>query len=152
MAPPSWVLAAASLLFGQALAQCQGTSPTPRWNIQMESGYKSKLLLTGLSTPRGVDFDRQGNLLIVERGRGISYVKLTEAADGSVCVQEKKLLINDAQVNRENETKGDKRRNKKKRQTDKMKNSSTTASPCRPTATCFTYPALRMCTSTYTTV
>ncbi|EHA51243.1 hypothetical protein MGG_09782 [Pyricularia oryzae 70-15] len=99
MAPSSWVLAAASLLFGQALAQCQGTSPTPRWNIQMESGYKSKLLLTGLSTPRGVDFDRQGNLLIVERGRGISYVKLTEAADGSVCVQEKKLLINDAQLN-----------------------------------------------------
>ncbi|KLU87247.1 hypothetical protein MAPG_06248, partial [Magnaporthiopsis poae ATCC 64411] len=102
MAPVTWIrgsgLVAAVLLAGQSLAQsCQGAPPT-RFDIRMSEGYSSQLIMNGLSKPRGIATDSQGNLLVVESGgAGVRHVKLTESG-GSVCVQSSKQLIDDKET------------------------------------------------------
>ncbi|KAK6529451.1 hypothetical protein TWF281_008624 [Arthrobotrys megalospora] len=43
---------------------------------QLASGYQSKLALTGLENPRQILFDKQGRLLVVDRGIGIKQFKV----------------------------------------------------------------------------
>lgn len=103
MAPVSWIrgsgLVAAVLLAGQSLSQsCQG-APSARFDIRMSEGYSSQLIMSGLSKPRGIATDSQGNLLVVEAGgAGVRHVKLAESG-GSVCVQSNKQLIDDSELN-----------------------------------------------------
>lgn len=55
--------------------------------------------MNGLKTPRGMVFDSQGNLLIVEQGgAGVRLVKLTDGEGTNVCLASSKQLIADASV------------------------------------------------------
>ena len=47
-------------------------------------GWKAQLIATGLSKPRGIKFDSNGALLVVEVGVGITYLDLTD--NGGTCL------------------------------------------------------------------
>lgn len=62
-------------------------------------GWKAQLIATGLSKPRGIKFDSNGALLVVEVGVGITYLNLTD--NGGTCLfvaNNRTLVSNDALV------------------------------------------------------
>src|SRR5271168_2796440 len=79
MAMTGTLLAIASF-FLPALVQSSScsTTLTPANSVQpsVASGYRAQLIATGLSSPRSIQFDKAGNLLVVEQKNG----------DGSVSV------------------------------------------------------------------
>ncbi|KAF4556607.1 Hypothetical protein D9617_1g084850 [Elsinoe fawcettii] len=81
-----------SLLALSCLAAAQSSSscgPAPSGSIRpsIASGYRYQVVATGLSDPRGLAFDRDGNLLVVEQERGrISAHRLSEDSNGCVSV------------------------------------------------------------------
>lgn len=88
----------ATMLFPQAAAQCQGPQPG-NGNPSMASGYQSKLLINGLSVPRHIALDTEGNLLVAEQGGpGIQRIVLEDNGGIDVCVQSSDLLISNGQV------------------------------------------------------
>ncbi|RMZ78161.1 hypothetical protein DV738_g4072, partial [Chaetothyriales sp. CBS 135597] len=75
-------------LLANAQQSC-GPSPSGRIQPSIASGYQVQLVATGLASPRGIALDALGNLLVVERDRGlISAHSLTEDED-SGCVSVK---------------------------------------------------------------
>ena len=93
------ILALTTILFlPHALAQTTCASIAPKIAPVVAAGYTAKVLINGLKTPRGMLFDSQGNLLIVEQGgAGVRLVKLTDGGT-SVCVASSKQLIADSSV------------------------------------------------------
>lgn len=68
--------------------------PTP----SVAAGFSARLIANGLTAPRGIIFDSQGHLLVVEQNSGI--VALSLADDGGDClsVSSKVTVINDTSV------------------------------------------------------
>jgi glucose/arabinose dehydrogenase len=61
-------------------------------------GWKAQLVATGLTSPRGIKFDTNGGLLVIEQGVGLS--RLTFIDNGGTClsVQSNKTVIADKEV------------------------------------------------------
>ena len=93
-------LAIVTLLAGIVSAQECSTTITPPRNIKpsVASGFRLAVVATGLTSPRSLQFDSNGNLLIVEQEKRISSHVLQD--DGGTCVRVKssKDLINDENV------------------------------------------------------
>jgi len=98
--PSFTVLLATACLFLHAPAihaqQCSG-NPTPTNSIQtsLAAGYAAQVVATGLTAPRSVEFDSNGNLLVLEQARGLSSHVLKD--NGGVCVtfqSSKDLILN----------------------------------------------------------
>lgn len=65
------------------------TSLTPTNSIQpsVASGYRAQLIATGLSSPRSIQFDSDGNLLVVEQTNGNGSVSQLSLKDnGGTCL------------------------------------------------------------------
>jgi hypothetical protein len=60
-------------------------------------GFIARVIATNLTTPRGIAFDKEGNLLVVERTKGITSLQIKE--EGS-CITgvTKKTVITDPTV------------------------------------------------------
>lgn len=79
------------------VAQCANLTPVSQ--PQLAPGYQAKLILNGLASPRSLQFDRLGNLLIVEQGgAGVRYVRLSDNGGVNVCVIADKQLIPNGNV------------------------------------------------------
>jgi len=93
-------LAAFASVLRFATAQQCSANPTPTNSIQtsLAAGYAAQVVATGLNRPRSVEFDSQGNLLVLEQSRGLSSHVLRD--DGGVCVtiQSSKDLVLDSNV------------------------------------------------------
>ncbi|KAF2681598.1 soluble quino protein glucose dehydrogenase [Lentithecium fluviatile CBS 122367] len=93
------LVVALTTLTSRALAQtCATINPAyaPTWG----SGFSGRVVMNGLKSPRGLVFDSQNNLLVVEAGgAGVRYVKLTDNGGTSVCVASSKQLINERGLN-----------------------------------------------------
>jgi glucose/arabinose dehydrogenase len=88
-----------ALLLSPSLAQTTCATVSPKYAPVVAAGYNAKVLMNGLKTPRGMLFDSQGNLLIVEQGgAGVRLVKLTDGDGTNVCVASSKQLIADSSV------------------------------------------------------
>ncbi|KAF2733206.1 soluble quino protein glucose dehydrogenase [Polyplosphaeria fusca] len=92
------VLLTFAALQARALAQsCPSLTasyPAP----SVASGYEARLVAQGLEKPRGLLFDNKGNLLVIERGVGISSFNVKE--DGScVTLDNKKTVVGDRTLN-----------------------------------------------------
>lgn len=75
-------------------ASCSGAgSPTFQGNLA--AGWKATKIAGGLTSPRSIQFDSAGNMLVVQSGKGISYHKM--GADG--CVTSTKMLISQNNLN-----------------------------------------------------
>ncbi len=71
---------------------------TPAYAPTWFSGYSGKVLINGLSTPRGMIIDSLGSALVVESGRGVRFIKLTSDTGLNICVSSSKTLISDTSV------------------------------------------------------
>lgn len=62
------------------------------------SGYTAQLIVTGLTKPRGLIFDNNGALLVVQSGAGIMHLAFTD--NGGTCLFPSKTttLIDDSSV------------------------------------------------------
>lgn len=71
-----------------ASSGCSATvTPTNGVKPSVASGYQVALVATGLTTPRSIQFDSSGNLLVVQAGAGI--VNLVFQDDGGTCLSVK---------------------------------------------------------------
>jgi glucose/arabinose dehydrogenase len=61
--------------------------PTPI----VADGWSFQLIATGLSSPRGILFDSNGGLLVVQQGAGVIHLTLSD--DGNRCVEVLKTTI-----------------------------------------------------------
>lgn len=65
-----------------------GPSPSGKVQPSVASGYRWQVVATGLNDPRGLAFDSNGNLLVVEAGKGyVTSITLDESSDGCVSVK-----------------------------------------------------------------
>jgi len=63
------------------------------------AGYSARLIVGGLSSPRGILFDKNKNLLVVEARRGIRHITFS-SDDGATCIAvgTMKSLVSDSSV------------------------------------------------------
>ncbi|KAF2472298.1 soluble quino protein glucose dehydrogenase [Lindgomyces ingoldianus] len=62
------------------------------------SGYEARLIAQGLTKPRGIIFDNKGNLLVVERGNGVSAFAVS-GTGSCITLSEKKTVVGDGSLN-----------------------------------------------------
>ena len=85
-------------------AQCSG-GLTPSQGVQptVASGFAYAVVATGLTSPRGIQFDSAANLLVIEKGKGLSSwtVDAGSAGDGAcgVTLKGDKDLIGNTKLN-----------------------------------------------------
>lgn len=87
------------LLFGPSAAQsCSNklnvTYPAP----VAASGWQYRLIANGLTRPRGIAFDGDGGLLVVESGVGLTHWTLSDEGGTCLTVASNKTLIADRNV------------------------------------------------------
>jgi len=73
---------------GTIPSSCSGVS-APVFSSVLASGWKATKVLGDLTSPRGMVFDKSGNLLIVQAGKGISV----HAVSAAGCVTSSKMLV-----------------------------------------------------------
>ena len=54
-------------------------------------GFEARLVVSNLTEPRGIEFDRNGHLLVVQQNAGI--VALTLNDDGGACLSERSRSV-----------------------------------------------------------
>jgi hypothetical protein len=94
----SSILAFLIIHVGFAQSACSVSLTASYAAPSVAAGYEARLIANGLRDPRGIIFDKQGHLLVVEKGVGI--VGLTLADDGGAClsVTSKDTIIDDTTV------------------------------------------------------
>lgn len=96
----SLIVALSSLLFSITSAQqsCSNnlsvTYPAPL----AASGWRFRLIANGFTRPRGIAFDSDGGLLVVESGAGVTHLTLDDEGGTCLTVKSKKRLISDENV------------------------------------------------------
>ncbi|KAL0933602.1 carbohydrate-binding cytochrome b562-like protein [Colletotrichum truncatum] len=75
-------------------SSCSGVSPF-RFGFQTAAGWKAVKLAGSLSAPRGVAVDSNGNLLVVQSGKGVTIH--TFGSNG--CISSSKMLIDNPTLN-----------------------------------------------------
>jgi glucose/arabinose dehydrogenase len=69
-------------------ASCSGAG-SPAFAGKLATGWKATKILGGLTSPRSIQFDTAGNMLVVQSGKGITYHVM--GADG--CITSSKTLV-----------------------------------------------------------
>ncbi|KAF2013129.1 iron reductase domain protein [Aaosphaeria arxii CBS 175.79] len=69
-------------------ASCSGAG-NPAFQGVLASGWKATKIAGGLTSPRSIQFDTAGNMLVVQSGKGISYHVM--GTDG--CITSTKMLV-----------------------------------------------------------
>lgn len=84
---------ALSLIF--TIINAQSNCPSPSGNIRptVASGYSLQVVATGLSRPRGLAFDGQGHLLVVEQGSGTISSHVVGEANGCVTLEQSSTVV-----------------------------------------------------------
>ncbi|OCL01287.1 Auxilliary activities family 12 protein [Glonium stellatum] len=63
---------------------CSTTIKPKNATPSVASGWEARVVATGLTKPRGIIFDSSGHLLVVQQGKGIGSLSLTD--NGGACV------------------------------------------------------------------
>ena len=91
-----------SSVYGQAGAAKASCSPTLSASYAAPSvadGYVARLVANGLTDPRGIKFDSQGALLVVESGFGITALNIVDAGKGCLRAGSRQTVISDSTLN-----------------------------------------------------
>jgi hypothetical protein len=75
-------------------ASCSGAG-SPAFQGSLASGWKATKIAGGLTSPRSIQFDSAGNMLVIQSGKGISYHKM--GTDG--CITSTKMLVSQNNLN-----------------------------------------------------
>lgn len=88
-------LTATSILSILALTNAQSACPSPSGNIRpsVASGYSLQVVATGLAKPRGLAFDSEGHLLVVEQNSGTISSHVINEANGCVTAGESTVVV-----------------------------------------------------------
>jgi len=86
------------LIASTSLAQeiCKGSFPQLDPTI-VAKGFTTYVLARNLSSPRGIIFDKEGNLLVLERSKGITALKLKDD-NNCMSVASKTAVVTDENV------------------------------------------------------
>ncbi|KAH6903296.1 hypothetical protein BKA70DRAFT_1566904 [Coprinopsis sp. MPI-PUGE-AT-0042] len=87
-----WLATLAPAVLSQTL--CSGAA-NPRYPLTVASGWRAGVVLSGLSTPRGITIDTRGNLLVIQRNRGLTG----HTVDSNGCVTSTKTIIANTALN-----------------------------------------------------
>ncbi|KAF8417033.1 hypothetical protein EV426DRAFT_624635 [Tirmania nivea] len=68
-------------------------------DLVLAARWDSILVSNNLTFPRGMLFDSEGNLLLVDRGIGVVGWKVMEREDGGACLEDKKVVVENDQFN-----------------------------------------------------
>ena len=79
-------------------SSCSSTIKSPA-TPSVAPGYVARLVANKLSTPRGITFDSQDNLLVVESGTGITALKISDDGGGCISSPSRKTVIDDTSLN-----------------------------------------------------
>ena len=93
----SKVLFAIAGLQARALAQSCPSLTADYAAPSVASGYEAKLVAQNLNKPRGLIFDTNNNLLVVEREVGVTAFKV-ESSGSCVTLKDKKTIVSDGTV------------------------------------------------------
>jgi glucose/arabinose dehydrogenase len=92
--------AAALLLLVQTVQAGCPKILTPSYSPPVVGGgYTAQLVATGLRRPRGMRFDANGALLVVESGQGITHITFDDAGSTCLSVKDKKTLVGKSELN-----------------------------------------------------
>jgi len=82
-------------LLATAVTNAQSACPSPSGDIRpsVASGYSLQVVATGLSKPRGLVFDDEGHLLIVEQGSGTISSHVINEASGCVTAEDSSVVV-----------------------------------------------------------
>lgn len=69
-----------------AQSSCTALQPSGSVRPSVASGYQLQVVATGLSTPRGIQFDSAGNLLVINSGQGSGSLIALQLAENNGCV------------------------------------------------------------------
>jgi glucose/arabinose dehydrogenase len=98
--PISLRLLSVLLLGTVATAQeCSGTVAAKGSAVSFAKGYTANVVVNKLTKPRGIIFDTEGNLLVVERGVGITAIKLNDLGLNCVSAGSKIVVIKSTSLN-----------------------------------------------------
>lgn len=86
-------------LIGIAHAQNACLSPSAGIRPSVASGYALQVVATGLSRPRGLSFDSQGHLLVVEAGSGILSSHVVNNSGNCTRLQNSTTVIQGEELN-----------------------------------------------------
>lgn len=89
----------ASLTYAQAAATCANALKPSYSAPVVGAGYTAQLIATGLKKPRGILFDREGGLLVVQQGTGIQRLTFTDSGGTCLAVKDSKTLVADSGLN-----------------------------------------------------
>ena len=75
--------------------------PSPSGSIQpsVAQGYELKVVATGLSKPRGIAFDSQGHLLVVQAGSGDLTSHVITESNGCVTATDSTVVVSGLELN-----------------------------------------------------
>jgi glucose/arabinose dehydrogenase len=90
-----WSLLFASLAVAQS---CPGYSVPSTGAPKVAKGFTANVILRGLTKPRGMVVDPQGNLLVVESGKGVSAYTVKDGANGCVSLGPRVSIVGDTTV------------------------------------------------------
>jgi hypothetical protein len=80
-------------------ASCSPTLSASYAAPSVADGYVARLVANNLTSPRGIKFDSQGALLVVEKGVGITALSLVDAGRGCISVGGRKTVVTDSELN-----------------------------------------------------
>lgn len=78
---------------------CSSTLTAAYSGPSVASGYVARLVASGLDSPRGIKFDNDGNLLVVEEGVGITALSFDDDGGSCVTVASRDTIITDDTLN-----------------------------------------------------
>lgn len=91
-----------SALLGTVSAQysssCSSTLTASHAAPSVAEGYAARLVATNFTAPRGIKFDTNGTLLVVEQGVGITALEIIDLGGDCLSAGTRKQVINDVSV------------------------------------------------------
>jgi len=106
IAPWSAFLVLVAILPGVTTAQtttaatCSDTLTPSYAAPSVAPGYEARLVANGLYKPRGIIFDTNGNLLVVQQGGGIAGLRLSDGGGACLSVAANATVVKNANVSR----------------------------------------------------
>ncbi|KAI9814400.1 MAG: hypothetical protein M1827_003256 [Pycnora praestabilis] len=82
-----------------ASASTCSTTLTSKATPSVASGYEARVVATGLTNPRGILFDTNGHLLVVQQGVGVLSIGLHDDGGACVSVSQTKTVIDATALN-----------------------------------------------------
>jgi len=64
----------------------------------LANGWEHKLIVKGLTKPRSILFDSEGNLLVIQQGAGLIHLAFDDGGSTCLDVAKKTFLINSTEV------------------------------------------------------